>query len=387
MAWKEVNVINQRELFINQFMLQQYSIAELCRQFEISRPTAYKWIDRYHELGVEGLRDQSRAPKTQTNATPDEIISEIISMRCKYSKWGPKKLKALLENKYPTVNWPSKTTIGNLLVKNGLVIPRKIRKRLAQKTDPLVECQNSNDLWCIDFKGWHLTRDGYRFDPLTLTDSHSRYILACVKLHQNTTDHVWGILERCFRDFGLPKFLRSDNGPPFATSSPGRLSRLSVNLIKAGVTPEWIEPGEPQQNGRHERMHGVLEQEYMIPNLCLEEQKLKLNEFVDYYNNIRPHEALNQKMPSDFYIPSNRVWNGRLTSPEYSSEYKVAQVKSCGKMGYKGRTIYVGRVLSEEPVGIKQNEYGEPEVYYGGIYLGKIADNNLEIERIKGRLR
>jgi putative transposase len=387
MAWKEVHVEDQRKLFIKQFELGKYSIAELCRQFEISRPTAYKWINRYEELGFEGLLSQSRAPTTQANATPNEVIDEIISLRGKYFTWGPKKIKAFLERHYPSIDWPSTTTIGNILTKHGLVTPRKLRRRLAAKVNSLSDCEKSNDLWCLDFKGWHITKDGHKFDPFTLTDTHSRYLLACVKLPLNNADNVWGVLERCFRDFGLPLYLRSDNGPPFATSSPGRLSRLSVKLIKAGVMPEWIEPGNPQQNGQHERMHGVLEKEGMLSSLCLKEQQIKLNEFVDYYNNIRPHEALGQKLPSDIYTRSTRVWNGRLISPEYPSDYKVGRVKSCGKMCYNGKEIYIGRVLSDEPVGIKQNELGLFEVYYGSVFLGIIKENNLQIERRKGRIR
>lgn len=388
MAWKESSVKNQRKLFIDCYVDNKFSIAELCRQFDISRPTGYKWIERYELEGIEGLVDQSKAPIVQVNATSPLIIDDILEVKFKYPNWGPKKIRGYLVCKEPTVPFPSITTISNILAKNGLVKPRKFRKRFPEKSTPLSHANMSNSVWSVDFKGWWITKDGHKCDPFTLTDNYSRYILRCLKLDGNDFNHCWAILDAAFREYGLPNFMRHDNGPPFATASAGRLSRLSVNLIKAGVIPEWIEPGNPQENGRHERMHGTLAQEAVYPDLNLKEQQLALAKYVDYFNYERPHEALGQVTPGSIYTPSLRSWNGRLVPPEYSKEYSVAKVASCGKFSWKGHSVYVGRVLSAEPIGLKEADNGTIEAYYGEIFLGTLTNNyELEVLRRPGRVK
>ncbi len=388
MAWKEVKVDQQRKSFIEAYLEEKFTIAELCRQFGISRPTGYKWIERYKEEGFNGLKERSKAPLHQSCSTDPSLIREILNIKFKYDDWGPKKIRGHLIVHQPTVLWPSTTTIGNILDRHGLVLPRKYRKRFPVKTDLLSHANKSNDVWSVDFKGWWFTKDGHKCEPFTLTDNYSRFLLRCLKLKVNDGDHAWAVLERAFREYGLPNFMRSDNGPPFATSSVGRLSALSIKLIKAGVMPEWIEPGNPQQNGRHERMHGTLKQEGVFPELDLVDQLKKLDEYQDYYNFVRPHEALGQVTPGSVYTQSQRTWNGRLMSPEYPNDYKMGWVKSCGKMSWKNREIYIGRVLTGELIGLKENEEGLLVAYFGPIILGTITkDYELDIPRRKGRIR
>jgi putative transposase len=385
MAWGEVNVENQRKLFCLSVLDSLLSLAEACRQFQISRPTGYEWLGRYKKDGEQGLKNLSSARKTQPNTTPPDIVEQVIAFKRANKQWGPKKLGPKLKEKYPLVNWPSTTTIGKILSNNGLTEDKKTRKRLAANPSGLTESEKSNDVWCMDFKGWSITKDGYKFDPFTLSDHHSRYLLRSLKLNKNDADHVWALLDIVFREYGLPYYLRSDNGPPFATCSPGRLSALSIKLVKAGVMPEWIEPGKPQQNGRHERMHLTMEQEgFSTKTLVLEEQKMKLKEFQHYYNFERPHEALGQKTPGSIYKPSNRTWTGRFEPIEYSDEYKRGKVRSCGRISWKGTGIYIGRVFEGEYLGIKEGENGL-EVYFGPIYLGILRDNELKVERMQTR--
>lgn len=386
MSWGEVKVRDQRHLFIKTFLEKRFSLSDLCRQFDISRKCGYKWIKRFEEEGFEGLENRSRAPIHQAGATNPELVNVILNVKFKWSKWGPKKVLGYLINNFPDMAWPSATTIGNIFDKHGLTERRKLRKRFAEVTNPLSDCNASNDIWCIDFKGWSLTKDQKKCDPFTLMDAHSRYLLCCQKLNLNDTEHVWAVFERLFREYGLPLKVRSDNGPPFASMGPGRLSRLSINLVKAGVIPEWIDPGKPQQNGRHERMHLTLQQEGIDPSQDLDLQLSKLEEFCEYYNFVRPHEALDQKCPASVYQPSPRYWNGRLKSPEYSGEYKIGRVRNCGKMSWQGKEIYIGRVLSEELIGVKLEEEGL-KAYYGPIFLGIIKGDVLEVERRKGRER
>jgi putative transposase len=271
------------------------------------------------------------------------------------------------------LTWPSLSTFNNILELKGLIVPRKYRKRLPIKTAPLAHCEQPNDVWCADFKGWFETGNGEKCEPFTLTDGSTRFLLRCLHLHANDTNHVWTILDHAFREYGLPKYLRTDNGPPFATVGAGRLSSLSVKLIKAGVLPDWIAPGKPQQNGRHERMHLTLKTEVTNPpQFSLKEQAMKLEEFREYYNFTRPHEALGQKPPGTVYSPSERKWAGRLISPEYEAGIKIGKVKSCGKLSFEGEEIYIARSLACEPIGLKEMEEKTYEVYYGSIFLGII---------------
>lgn len=386
MAWRTIGMKEQRMLFIKAFLERKFNLSDLCNQFNISRPCGYKWISRFEDEGWEGLKERSKRPLNSPNTTSSELEQEILRIKYQWPKWGPKKVLGHLANSSEDIILPSRTTIENILKKNGLVERRKLRKRFATRTDPLGECNASNDIWCIDFKGWWLTKEHQKCEPFTLMDAYSRYLLCCQNLELNNTAHVWAIFERLFREYGLPLRVRSDNGPPFASRGAGRLSKLSVNLIKAGIIPEWIEPGKPQQNGRHERMHLTLKQEGIDLDADLNAQINKIEKFCHYYNFVRPHEALSQKCPGNVYKPSPRYWNGRLKSPEYPNEYKIGTVKSCGKMSWKGGEIYIGRVFEGEPIGLKTEE-DELKAYFGPIFLGNVKENSLEVMRRPGRIR
>lgn len=384
MAWGNKKVEDQRKLFSESILNECLSHAEACRQFMISRPTGYKWLKKYIKQGDKGLKNLSSARHTQENKIPVDIENKILEMKCKFNKCGPKKILVKLKEKDSSINWPGTTSIGKILDENGLVKRRKIRKRIAAQTSPLAHSEGSNDIWSMDFKGWALTADQFKFDPFTLCDHYSRFIIKCLKLSRNDTEHVWAILDLAFREYGLPKIIRSDNGPPFASTCPGRLSPLSIKLIKAGVLPEWIEPGKPQQNGRHERMHLTMEQEgFSKEPLFLIDQAKKLEEFQEYYNFERPHEGINQKTPGSIYVASNRSWNGRLKPIEYSDEYKIGRVSS-GEMRFQKKTIFISKALNGENLGIREEEDGF-KVYFGPIFLGKIIGDKLEITRRKTR--
>ena len=279
--------------------------------------------------------NRSSSRLTQANKIPTDIEDCIILTKMEYKYFEPDKIYIKLRERYPYIDWPQTTTIHNILKKNGLVQPRRLRRLLATVNKNLQSSERPNDVWCMDFKGWHMTSDQVKFDPFTLTDHESRYLIRCNKLKSNNTEHVWSVLETAFREYGLPNFIRSDNGPPFATCCSGRLSKLSMMLIKAGITPKWIEPGNPQENGRHERMHLTMKQEgFFVLGTSLKEQIEIMEEFIKFYNFKRPHEALNQKTPGSIYVPSNRVWVGKLNPVEYSSEYKAAFVYAALQLGF-----------------------------------------------------
>lgn len=387
MAWGEIKVEEQRLNFCNAITSGAITISEACRQFSVSRPTGYEWLKRYNLEGAHGLKNRSSARATQSNETSLQIKEQILMTKHEYIHFGAKKILAKLKERYPTVDWPGTTTIEKILSQNGLTKKRKIRRRFPAKNSSLSQAEGPNDVWCMDFKGWSLTRDNYKFDPFTLTDLYSRYLLKALKLEFNTIEHVWALLDTAFREYGLPLVIRSDNGPPFATCAPGRFSLLAVRLVKAGVMPEWIEPGHPQQNGSHERMHSTM-CECISDELTMQEQICKLDEFQNYFNFERPSEAIGQKLPASLYVPSNRIWSGRLQSMEYSSEYMVSpKVRSCGTLTWRNRSIYISRVFTGERLGIKEGENG-PEVYFGPYFLGNIKNGNeLNIIRRETRRR
>lgn len=385
MAWKQVKVEEQRKKFIIACNDNYLNFTRLCQDFGISRPTGYKWLERYEDEGVDGLSDRSRAPYSHPNIINDQIEKEILEMKYKFPHLGPKKIYAKLFDLNPTINWPCPSTIGNIFERNGLIVRRKLRKRLAANTPSAFNGINPNDVWCMDFKGTLRTVDNKGYDPFTLSDSGSRFLIKCQILISNNFKNVWSVLDIAFREYGLPKHILSDNGPPFATMGAGRLSRISINLIKAGVKPIWITPGKPQQNGRHERMHGTMESVLGKPaaNSC-SELKVKLKEFQYYYNYDRPHEALDQKSPGSIFIPSANQWNGKFQTPEYSSEYDIRKVQKCGTINLKGERIFIGEAFYQEHIGLLEMDDGL-RVYYGPIFLGIVNEKNkIEFKKIKG---
>jgi len=383
MGWKETCAVDERMRFVIAVEKREDSFAAICRQFRVSRRVGYKWIARFEEDGADGLFDRSRAPLHHSQAISDEIAGRCLAVRRAHPSWGPLKVLAFLERRAPRTAWPAASTIGALFDREGLTVKRKLRHRSPPSSAPFADCGAANDVWCIDFKGWFLTGDGKKCEPLTITDAYSRYLLRCQALARNDTDHVWPVLDAAFREFGLPLHLRSDNGSPFASRGAGGLSRLSVKLIKAGVLPERIAPGKPQQNGRHERMHLTLLQDTADPPVpSLREQLKRLRDFQRIYNEERPHQALDDATPADHYAASPRRFDGILREPEYDGDHEVRRVRHNGDIRWRNRTIYVNHALVGEPVGLAENDTGWI-VSYGPIVLGTIAHQDDRLRKPK----
>ena len=372
MGWKETCAVEERVRFVVAVQKHEDSIAALCRRFGVSRRVGYKWLTRFETEGVAGLFDRSRAPLHHPQAIEDSIAERCLEVRRAHPTWGPLKVRAYLERAAPATEWPAASTIGELFDREGLTVKRKLRRRSPPSSAPFAHCEAANDIWCIDFKGWFLTGDGKRCEPLTLTDAHSRYLLRCQALPRTDTGHVWPVLDAAFREFGLPRYLRSDNGSPFASCGAGGLSKLSVKLIKAGVTPERIDPGKPQQNGRHERMHLTLLQEVADPPAnSMREQLKRLRDFQHLYNEERPHQALDNATPADRYQASSRRFDGVLREPDYDDQ-EVRRVRYNGQIKLGGNMIYISRALVGEPVAVAETEDCWI-VSYGPVMLGTIA--------------
>jgi putative transposase len=386
MAWENFKVEEQRLQVIEAYINKEAPMTAICERYGISPKTAYKWYKRYLELGKEGLHDLSKAPHEPYSLFTEEQIQRALDLKLQRLTWGPKKILAKLLELYPNEEWPSPTRLYEIFKEFHLVTKRRIKPRIPA-TAPLGHITKCNDTWAVDLKGWFLTGDGRKCEPLTITDCDSRFLIRCTHLDSHPVEHVWPIFYQAFREYGLPDRVRSDNGPPFGSLGAGRLTGLSVNLIKAGVIPEWINPGHPEENGRHERFHLTLQQEVATPpkeTLALQIQALE--SFKNDYNFERPHEALNMKKPNECYTASSRTWNGILKPPEYDRRvFEVRKVEKAGQIKWRGNHIYISETLKREYVGLKRCDNDHLEVYYGPIFLGKISEKGLEKPRIKTR--
>ena len=380
MVWRETCAMEERMRFVDAVVENTETFAAICQRFGVSRKTGYKWLARYQAEGVEGLKDQSRAPLHHAQAMTARIAELCLAVRRAHPTWGPMKVKAWLEQHRPRIEWPAASTIGALFDREGLTVKRVVRRRSPPSSVPFGQCTAANDIWCMDFKGWFVTGDGKRCEPMTLNDAHSRYLLRCQALARNDGDHVWPVLDAAFREFGLPLRLRSDNGSPFASTGAGGLSQLSVKVIKAGVLPERIKPGKPQQNGRLERFHLTLQQDTASPPaLTLRAQLERFRCYQHVYNEERPHQALGNEVPAARYAVSPRRYDGILREPEYGADHEVRRVRHSGEIRWQGDTIYINAALVGEPIGLIEIDKGGWSVSYGPIDLGVIAhgDNRL----------
>ncbi len=371
MPWRETCTMDERMSFIAACLSGEESVSSLCRHFGISRKTGHKWLSRYRSEGAAGLSDRSRAPCRHPCSVGPELVEVLLSVRHRHPSWGPRKVKAWLEDRHPETGWPAASTIGALFDRAGLTRPRARRRRVAPESAPLASCRAPNDVWSADFKGWFLTGDGTQVEPFTVSDGYSRFLIRCRAVGRADERHVWPVLEEAFLEYGLPRVLRSDNGPPFASLAAAGLSRLAVKLIKAGVRPHRITPGKPQENGRHERLHLTLKQETASPPArSLAEQMRRFERFRTIYNTERPHEALGQVPPGRVYRPSPRRFDGVLREPEYPDEAQVRRVRRKGGIKWRGEEVFVSEVLAGEPIGLFPIADDVWLVKYGPIVLG-----------------
>jgi len=353
MPWKESVIMDERIKFVAR-LLQGEKMAELCREFGISRKTGYKFWDRYKDVGLHGLTDRSRRPVRYANQLPVQIECEILRIKKDKPSWGAPKIREILRRKYPEVRTPAKSTIHCILDRHGLVIRRRKRRFKLQGT-PLTIHHTPNDLWCADYKGEFMLANKQYCYPLTITDSCSRYLLACEGLESTKEIHAFNIFKQTFQKYGLPTTIRTDNGLPFA--SPHALfglSRLSVWWLRLGIFIERIKPGNPQQNGRHERMHLTLKKEATKPpgENFLQQQE-KFDNFIQEFNTKRPHQAIGMKFPSEIYTPSPRLYKG-IQELHYPFHDKTAIVTTCGRICINKHKINLSHVFAGQNMGVKE---------------------------------
>lgn len=389
MPWKETCSMEERMKFVVYYLEQEYSMSALCREFGISRKTGYKIIRRYFIEGIAGLRDRSRARHHHPNAISESIGHAIVAARDSHPTWGPKKLRAWLDRHNHSVNWPSVSTIGEILRRRGLTVPRRRSRKTRAYDQPFIGCESPNAVWSADFKGWFTTGNGSRCDPLTITDNYSRYLLRCQAIRPTTGyQSVKPVFEAAFREYGLPTAIRTDNGPPFATTTIGSLSRLSVWWLKLGIVPERIEPGKPAQNGRHERMHRTLKQETASPpKRTWSAQQQAFIYFRHEYNHDRPHESINMLTPSDLYVPSSREYPLILPGMTYPDDMAIRSVKSQGDISWKSRHIYLSETLAGELVGLRQITERIWDIYFGPIRLAQLDSHEKRLIHLTKQIK
>lgn len=355
MSWKEVTVVENRKRFIELWESEDSpGVAALCREFEISRKTAYKWIDRYEVDGPDGLLDLSRAPHYHPNAIDPQMELLVIQARGKYPSWGAKKILPWLRESYPrTKHWPSLSGISAILDRNQLVRSRKRRRLVPAFQGCLTNAQQPNDLWTIDHKGWWLAGNGDKCEPFTVADQQSRFLIRCTLCAGKGFEYVSPVLQAAFREFGLPKVIRSDNGPPFASRAPLGLSPLSVWFVRLGIVHERIEPGKPQQNGCHERMHRTMVGDCRGVGFSLRQEQQRLNAWRQEFNYERPHEALDFDTPAVRYSCSERQMPRRLGQVAYASATEVRKVDCSGSFKWRGRHVFLTEALANQRLGFK----------------------------------
>ena len=353
MPWKECKPMDERLKFVAR-LLDGEKMSALCREFGISRPTGYKIFNRYKELGPKGLEDRSRRPYRHANKLPFQIERTILAIKREYPSWGAPKIREKLIKEYPMIHLPAESTIHAVLDRNGLVKRRKRRRRRAQGTI-LNHAVVPNGLWCADYKGEFLLGNKQYCYPLTITDYRSRYLLACEGLDSTRSALAFHVFEQAFKDYGLPEAIRTDNGIPFA--SPNAffgLSRLSIWWLKLGINIERIQPGHPEQNGRHERMHLTLKKEATKPaSFNFLQQQGRFDAFQEVYNNERPHQALGGQYPAEVFTPSVRQYRP-AEEPEYPFHDKTVTITKCGRICVGRRKINLSTVFGGQVVGIRE---------------------------------
>lgn len=372
MPWKDVRPVDQRIAFIADWLSGEWSVTALAQRYSVSRKTAHKWVARYAVEGAGGLVERSRAPHLHGRACEAAVRAAVLALRRRYPRWGPRKLHAHLVRSQPDTTWPAPSTMGLWLAAAALTVSRPRRRTVVPLTQPLAAAIQPNAVWTADFKGWFRTADHTRCDPLTITDAYSRYALCC-QIVPPTGAGVRPWFERTFREYGLPRVLRTDNGSPFATTGAGRLSRLAVWWLKLGLVVERIDPGAPQQNGRHERFHLTLQQEAADPPAATPAlQQARFDAVRTEYNEVRPHEALGQEPPARHYSASPRPYPTRVDDPWYDPTHQVRRVKSNGQIRWRGDHIFISEAVRSEVVGLAETERGDWVVRFMDLELGRI---------------
>lgn len=366
MPWNETHVMESRIAFVQTYLRGTVTMSDLCQDYQISRKTGYKWLKRYQSLGLEGLRDQDRRPHSHPRQLSDEMVKRCVELKDEKRFWGPKKLVVLGRTRQPELEWPAPSTLGVHLKRLGLVKRRRVVPRSVPPYDEaLKDASQPNEVWCADFKGQFLTLDKRYCYPLTVTDDHSRFLLCCIGRKSVGGAGIKAEFEKLFKEYGLPEAIRTDNGAPFSSVRLG-FSPLSLWWRKLGIVHERIEPGHPEQNGRHERMHKTLKAETTRPpEANMKAQQRRFDDWRGEFNHERPHESLGQTTPASHHTASPRPFPEQLAEPSYPDSHEVCRIRSRGDIYWRGKMIYASQMLAGELVGLQRIEPGKWKIWLG----------------------
>lgn len=382
MPWKECSMMDEKIKFIAR-LLEGEKLAPLCREFNISRKTGYQIWKKYLQFGQQAFIEQKRTPYRYANKLPIQIEMLILDLKKEYPNWGAPKIRDKIIKKHPDVRVPATSTIHAVLDRHGLVKSDLRKRRYKAEGTPLLHVQNPNDLWCADYKGEFMTGDKKYCYPLTITDYASRFILSCEALSSTREEFAFSVFTRTFEEYGMPQAIRTDNGIPFSSgNSLYGLTKLSVWWLRLGIGIERTQPGHPEQNGRHERMHLTLKQETTRPpgENQLKQQE-KFDDFLKVFNHERPHQALDKKYPSEIYKKSERAYKG-IEPIFYPFHDKTIQVTECGRICQKNWKVNLSRAFAGQEVGVKEVEDGIWIVSFLDYDLGYFDEGGKRVEPV-----
>jgi len=379
MPWLETNAVKERHHFVQDLASGHWSMTELCARYGISRITGYKWADRFRQSGVSGLHDRTRAPRSCPHQTRDELVQLILEENARYG-WGARKVLKRLQTRFPERVWPARSTVCDILDRSGRVQPRHRRRRWKHPGAAPINTTAPNQVWTVDFKGHFRMRNGCYCYPLTILDHHSRYLLCCHALPDVSIAGARPQFRRLFRKFGLPDAIRSDNGSPFASTGIHGLNHLNVWWLQLGITHQRITPASPQENAAHERMHRTLKDKATRPpaaNFNL--QQRVFNSFCHTYNQLRPHEALDDDTPASRWTPSSRAFPERISPPVYPSHLEVRRVSNAGCFRLHSGQIFLSQALNGEQIALEQVDDALWNIVYYDTLLGRFDERSKHI--------
>ncbi len=377
MPWRETAPMKERMRFVTDWERDLFSMVELCERYGVSRKTGYKWLARYEREGPDGLGERSRAPHHCPHRIAADVAAAICAGRRQHPSWGPDKILHWLKRRHPELELPATSTAGDLLARRGLVKKRRRRRHYTHPGVVPPTTAEPNDLWTADFKGHFRTRDGLYCYPLTVADQHTRYLLSCHGLLSTKGQGVRPVFDRLFREYGLPRAIRTDNGVPFATTGIHGLSQLNVWWIRLGLQHQRILPASPQQNGAHERMHRTLKAATARPPQAhLPAQQRAFNRFRVLYNYERPHQFLGGRTPASLYQPLARRYTGGLPPIEYPGHYIPKRVTNAGTIRFKKRLVFIANSLKQHVLGLEEIDDGIWSIYFCHVLLARIDERD-----------
>lgn len=382
MPFRETSRMDERKKLIEKWKSGKYGKSELAREFDVSRPTVYTWIDRYDRFGEGGLEDREPIPTNCPHQTNSEIADRIIEAKHAHPSWGPAKLIELLRIEHPEVSWPAASTAGGILDAAGLVRKRRQKRTASIRTihKPL-DATVSGEMMTTDHKGQFRMGNGRYCFPVTINDPVSRFIYAIDGATSTSEREARPSFERVFEEHGVPVFIGSDNGGPFSCSRAlAGLSRLAVWWIKLGITPLRIRPGCPWENGIHERMHKTLKAETARPPQAnMKKQQARFDAFRNEFNTLRPHASLEGKRPAELLKTCPRPYRGPNPKIEYPGHFEIRSVRNRGVIKWQGQLVFVSESLAGEPVGLAEIDDGVWSLFFNHIELGRYDERSKRV--------